>query len=431
MGMFLNKFRKKDGSLTVEAAIILPFFIMIILTIAFFIRVVHTQNIVQYAINQTANELSTYSYIYSATGVQKLHDDTKTTLDEGENVFNNYASEITSSFEALNSSKPEIEANAEKLANGDLNNIDSIETLLQTINEKKEAGEVLVDELGNAKAEVVNLKNTLTEISKDPKAALMSVGCVLANGAFEEVKTYLATPIIKTLIRKHFKTVSESDENKRLLNLHVDGGFEGLDFSESSIFKDKQSIDIIVRYKIKTFLFLPDVYIIQRAKVRAWLDGNGSRVEPKEETETTEVATSSVWDMNSFTDRGKEIQKLEGRNLPDNFPVITKHDGSGNVEKVISINLDDSTYQKPSNVKSKILSAARDLSSFNGAEHAGTVISGEDIKSKKLVVIVPEGTVSEELAAVLEDLKKNNEESLGITIEIKEAYGRETESEEK
>lgn len=57
-----NKYRK--GSLTAEAALVLPIFLFCVLFFISFFEVLYIQETVQYALSETAKELSRYSYIY-------------------------------------------------------------------------------------------------------------------------------------------------------------------------------------------------------------------------------------------------------------------------------------------------------------------------------------------------------------------------------
>jgi len=60
----------------------LPLFMCVFLSIAFFMKVVYIHNNVQYAINGAANEVATYSYLYSISGLQKVNDAITETTDE-------------------------------------------------------------------------------------------------------------------------------------------------------------------------------------------------------------------------------------------------------------------------------------------------------------------------------------------------------------
>jgi hypothetical protein len=75
---------KNNGAVTIEASIVLPLFICVALSIAFFIKVVYTHEIIQHALNQTANEISQLSYIYHASGVKSIE----------EEIFQNIGNEV-------------------------------------------------------------------------------------------------------------------------------------------------------------------------------------------------------------------------------------------------------------------------------------------------------------------------------------------------
>ncbi|HOJ09667.1 MAG TPA: TadE/TadG family type IV pilus assembly protein [Clostridiales bacterium] len=71
-----SRFNIKDkGSVTLEAAIAIPVFISVIMSISLFIKVIYTHEIIQNAISHTANELASLSYIYHASGIEGLHNE--------------------------------------------------------------------------------------------------------------------------------------------------------------------------------------------------------------------------------------------------------------------------------------------------------------------------------------------------------------------
>ncbi|MCX7658648.1 MAG: pilus assembly protein, partial [Oscillospiraceae bacterium] len=52
-----NKLKtNKKGSLTVEAAIVMPLFFCVIVSVVFFIKAIHAHEVLQYALDRTANE---------------------------------------------------------------------------------------------------------------------------------------------------------------------------------------------------------------------------------------------------------------------------------------------------------------------------------------------------------------------------------------
>jgi len=56
---------------------------------------------VQYAINGAANEVATYSYLYSISGLQKVNDAITETTDEYGTTASEHTKEILEAFDAL------------------------------------------------------------------------------------------------------------------------------------------------------------------------------------------------------------------------------------------------------------------------------------------------------------------------------------------
>ncbi|OPZ89767.1 MAG: hypothetical protein BWY74_02586 [Firmicutes bacterium ADurb.Bin419] len=402
MGYRMFKERKKcnRGSLTVEAAVIMPFFICVILSFAFFIKIVYTQSVLQHAINETANELSVYSYLYSASGAQKYHEDTMNYLEEKSKTAQSQINDTIEAVGALENTKESLEKTADHLENP---NFDEL------MGDLKENKEFLKKNVSDAK----KLKETLENAIKNPKQEIISFATLLAQGAFEDLKGALASPVIRIMCRKHLATES-LDADKRLKSLGIREGLDGLDFSETKILYDKENIDIIVRYKVDIGLpikLLPDLYFVQRANVRAWLDGDGKKPGSSEDVESN----SNVW-LLSVRDRTKRIFELEGKDTPEMVSIIKYN--AGDIIDVTSINLSEKHYIQTSAVKSRINASIRKLQEFNSTQFV-------EIKSKTLIVIIPEKSLEtrEDVKKLLTDECLKYAKDRGIILKYKEAYG--------
>lgn len=393
----INKHRNKcKGSLTVESAIIMPVFICVILSFALFIKIVYTQCIIQHAINETANELAVYSYLYSVSGIQKLHDDAKDKLEEKSKLAQE---QINDTVEVIN-----VLSNAKEIIG---NNKDTdIDTLVSDIKEIKELS-------NEALEKGKELKEKLETALKNPKDQVISFASLLAQGAFEDLKGALASPIIRFMCKKHIET-GQIDADSRLKSLGVVDGLSGLDFSETRILSDKENIDIIVRYKVEPALpinYLPNLYFVQRAKVRAWLDGDGKKPNAVE----SKPDSTNLWKLDR-NERTKKILEQEGKETPQDIAIHKYNDGD--VIDVTSINLSDKTYSTKSAVKSRINLSIRKLAEFKHKDYP-------DIKSRTLIVIIPENSLEKRedvkqllTGECLEYAKKKN-----VILKYKEAYG--------
>ncbi|HHW31923.1 MAG TPA: hypothetical protein GXX20_09675 [Clostridiaceae bacterium] len=94
------RFYMKDtrGSVTLEAAIALPVFICVIISVTFLIRVVHINESINYALNGAANELAASSYLYHVSRIEELE---KLPEDAIENMVDGMAEGILGSTDDL------------------------------------------------------------------------------------------------------------------------------------------------------------------------------------------------------------------------------------------------------------------------------------------------------------------------------------------
>lgn len=391
---------RNKGSLTVEAALIMPFFICVILTFAFFIKIVYTQSVLQHAINETANELSVYSYLYSVSGAQKLHDDAKDYLEEKGKPAESWINDTIDAMGALENTKESLEKTGEDIKNANLDEL---------LGDLKENKELLEQNVSDAK----KMKEKLENAIKNPKQEIISFAALLGQGAFEDLKGALASPIIRIMCKKHLAT-DTLDADKRLKSLGIKEGLDGLDFSETRILYDKKNLDIIVRYKVDIGLpinLLPDMYFVQRANVRAWLNGDGKKPSSPDENSST----SNVW-LLSVDERTNKIFEMEGKDTPQMVPII-KYNG-GDIIDVTSIDISEKSYVKTSGVRSRINESIRKLEAFNSTQFG-------PIKSKTLIVVIPEKTFEkrEDVKKLLTDECVKYAQERGIILKYKEAYG--------
>ncbi|HHV99110.1 MAG TPA: hypothetical protein GXX36_05990 [Clostridiaceae bacterium] len=367
------------GSVTVEAAIALPIFICLIVSVVFLVKVVYVHEMIQHAIDETANQIADLGYIFYVSGAGEIHDSIRDGLDSKAELFKRHSDDI---IDALD----------------DLDNIEKADEAVDTITDVAE------------------------EILENPLEELKSIGSYIAGGAFNDIKTQLILPLVKQNIKKYLNAEKTADIDNKLLGLNIENGFDGLDFSKSNFFKNQNNdIEIVVKYRMSLALpvkLLPDITIVQRACARAWTMGSGTS--NKEDASDNE---EDIWSLDNFS-RGKKLREIFGANLPFNFPVIASFkDGVATMIK--SMDLTASTYQTAGVVREKLYSYIDELADFQGQENPWgrdrIVIKNDDIKQKQLVLIIPGNTIQ---AEVEEELHRciNYANSRGIIMTI-EKYG--------
>jgi len=348
---FSEKFKKNNGSVTVEAAVALPAFMFAILGMAILMRVVFTYGTIQHAINETSATLSTYSYLYCMT-VKGQDEKIKNYLDNSGENFSKRINDIIKGYSAISGSR----------------------------------------------------ENSQNELSK--------VAELIISGAYKDAKSSAMIPLIRIMAGSNLRNENR-DEDKILKGLNVAGGIKGLDFSESNILEDDKNIEIIVRYKIKPSFMLPEICVIQRSVAKAWMEG-----EMGSDLGGSSTGIGNVWDMEQ-KNRGREIQIREGKNLPEFFPVIAIFT-KGKAVAVKSVDVEAVTYKKQENLEAKILGFIEELAEFNDGTYMEKKIT---IKTKELIIVVPEGTIKDEVKSTFEKCK-TIAIGCGINLIIKDCYGK-------
>ncbi len=229
-------------------------------------------------------------------------------------------------------------------------------------------------------------------------------------------------PMTRILAREHLGTSSDKADI-RLKNLNITDGFEGIDFTRSRMLADGKSIDIVAEYKLEfPFLtkLLPGIKITQTASVCVWAGEEGVS-SLKGDSEENKENEQSVWNLENIK-RGREIRRLQGANLPFNFPVISKYE-DGTASSIKSLNLDETYYQNTANLQNKLKGYIKKLSAFNGGKSGAVTIDGGQILKKELILVVPETDIS---PAQLQTLNKciDTAREQGINLKIVQAYGK-------
>ncbi|EPR08279.1 pilus biosynthesis protein TadE [Ruminiclostridium papyrosolvens] len=330
------------GSITVEAAICLPFFIIAVISFVFLIKVYFAHEIIHNAITGACDEMSVYSIIYYSTN----------------------AEELVGGLEKF--------CNSEKVSNA---------------------------------LENTGLLQYIREFGKDATDYVRAQAVLV--------------PITKILVREHLGNSSDKAD-LRLKNLNIPDGLEGIDFTHSRMLADGRSIDVVAEYKLELpFLsqVLPDIKITQTASACIWAgeDGVNSLKGDSEDNE------QCVWNLENIK-RGREIRRLQGANLPFNFPVVSKYE-NGTAASIKSLNLDEIYYHNTINLQNKLKGYITKLQEFNGGKSGSVTIDGSQIYRKELILVVPETDIT---SAQLQTLNKciDIAREKGISLKIVKAYGK-------
>jgi hypothetical protein len=408
-GVYMKSIKYKRGSITVEAAMVLPLFVCAVMSIVLIMKLIYTHEIIQHALDRSVNELAVYSYVYSASGQKSAADNAADELENAGQMAKGDVSLLVEEYNLING----IGESTSNIGSKDIGSIgDDVDDIAALIEETKD--------------NTSKIEETIERISKDPVREVKSFICLAGSLMTHEANHQVSKYTSAFLMSKHLES-NGAGADEVLRQLNVVDGFKGMDFGESLMFgdEDRSEIDIIVKYKVLLPLpinFLGDVDMVQRASARAWL---GAKT-PSGTSENNEEA--SISDLSPF-ERGKAIQDMYGRNLPYTFPVITKFE-NGMATSVHSINLNDKTYQSDggtvnnSSVKYRINYYLKELYSFNGdsmtSDGKEYRVDGNDINRKQLIIVVPKGLSNESSTELYNSCRENAASTYNIDLVIKE-----------
>ena len=400
---------KARGSITIEAAIVLPVFICVVISMAMLIKLVYIHDVIQHSIDEAANELAAYSYIYHISDIEAIDDSIQDNLEENSEKAEEHIGTVVEAFDTLENAYEAGSDFTDEVRSTVALETSFISKANQVINTASDLyrGSQQISQQGINSMN--NLYEAFAEISKDPRKEAESIAWMLSKGLYSDVKTIVAVPVVKYTVKKYLQKSEFEDVDKSLRKLNIYNGFKGLDFYSSTFFQGDENIDIVVMYRVELPLpvkILPDIYMAQRSTARAWLDGGDG----------TSFKEKSIWELPN-KQRGMKIEELYGGNLPYDFPVIDIYDsGSKTGTSIKSINLNSKSYQDKANLNRVLKQYVDDISKRSTINYKK---KNYEIKVKKLILVIPEDSLNENNNAILEQINsyaKNN----GIDVTINE-----------
>lgn len=188
-----GKSREEKGSITLEASIFLVLFIVFYMMMMGLIQIVRAQVILQYAANETAREISQYSYVLSKTGIVKKRVSTSS-----------QAAAFTENVSQL---------------------MDDIEKVGNTLS----TGEGLEELPGNIEQAGQHAESLLG----DPDALMNNIFSLIKTKGADLLSSMVIEGLVESVVQEQIKNMSAKSADEYLRDLGIDGGMEGLDFSGS------------------------------------------------------------------------------------------------------------------------------------------------------------------------------------------------------
>lgn len=214
----MEKQKSENGAIIIEASLSLTLFLFALITVYSMYHVSLAQARISSALNATAKEISQYSYAYGISGLKTKQANLSAYGGAAESIISDNFSEVENLYTAI-----------EGL-------VDCAETIA---------------------------------ISPDDAE---SFAYYVINQGIEQAKGWIVDKGARSLMKKHFG----ADPDGFLKGLGVEQGTKGLNFKESTIFKDGKN-DLIVlncRYKVRVIKLLGidmEMNFELTARTRAWV----------------------------------------------------------------------------------------------------------------------------------------------------------------
>lgn len=308
-------FRKKKqerGAITVEATIALTAFLFMFMMLYSIVTICRAQATIGSALNNTAKEISQYTYLYSLTGIHDSLGQATSTDITGD--VDKLAEGINASFNSMQSMNDDVQS----LSQTEITDMSGVLQDWNTLSYD------LRNDLTETKENVTGVADSIKELAKDPKHLLIGLCKIAADDGISLVKSKLITPpICKVLIQKHLKSYDEQSTESYLKGLNIVPGssngeksyIDGLDFSNSSLFCS-EDYDIVLRveYEVEVTPYLPidiKINMCQSAATRGWADGDGRHVKDNGEVVVVKPEVETETGNNLETTTNKEETSSE------------------------------------------------------------------------------------------------------------------------
>lgn len=398
---------RERGAIVVEGIISLTTFMFAIFTILSIVNIAYIQARMSNALNSAAKEISQYSFFYYKFGI----DQAEAGLSQSDDVVQ-----------------------SRELADNTVEGIGALMDNLTGANSSLQSGnfDSLVDNIEQGRNNVDGMVNDWADaIEKDKKGFIIGMGKMLGNELKEEGKSLLCEVLAKAFMKKNLKAYPDDDPERFLQAHRVVGGMSGLDFEYTTFLQDGTSneIRLVVTYDVHVLDFLNidfDFTFRQCVKTTAW--GRGiSRINP-EDSMPISTPSTSIWDTGGGA-RGKYIvaSEKEKYEYTDSHHHFDAYEPDTNT--FISIISVDTTTN--SSIEIRLNDALNDMR--EGVEELGENITVTDSEGNKvtlpsdpetrnysIVLVVPDSSNMEEVAAIVKDFEKANP---GVTVEVRTGYG--------
>ena len=284
--------KKERGAVAIETALTLPIFMLAILALMVGTMLFRAQAMMQYALNQTAKEISGYFYLLDKLGIATVlsgdaTDASEAKVQQANNAIKDvisFAGDIKDNANAITAEGQAVYDTCEAgiLSLEDLTFSTAQEDIEAALGNTSESIEQFQDVLVNAeevfKDDLDTMRTHLNTLKKADKAEMLKGTLqIFAKTLCNKIFAQVATPLVCEAFMPKYLTTGEVDDFYNACGIDANS----LNFKGSRMLHDGKTISLIVRYKIDasklTFGFYKKELTFQNVAVTsAWLRNYGS-----------------------------------------------------------------------------------------------------------------------------------------------------------
>lgn len=272
--------KNEKGMATIEATLILPVFMAFMLVFISYANLAIIEMRMQYAVNQTAKEVSEYYYIAYKFGLNYSGVSGNDDVDSMLSALESLRDEGSEAYSALD--VDDLSAALSGLSSGEGIDMSAAQSFVNTIKNSfttDDGSTNAIDIIKSIIAAFNNVKTTAGNITSDDLKQLggNTVGAILT--------VVIADPIARAIFPKYL--TSNSDIDTLLKSWGIEEGLDGVEFGASSFLFDGQTIQVVATYEIELFslgIFDFDMTMCQVGSTRAWIGDAVDITEKKSES---------------------------------------------------------------------------------------------------------------------------------------------------
>ena len=260
-----KKIRDENGLLSVDTIVFLSMFLMFFIFLINIMRLIIIQSVLQFALNQTAKEISQYSYIIAKAG---LEDNITKNAENSATMKSNTKGAIVSIGEAV-SSYEELYGSIGALKNSDFTSVSGAANAYgNAVN--------VYSNTKNAASKTQNAVNTIDNYIDYLQTSGLEDGIsFIKDLAAQKGASVLAGSFVKNRVNLHVNTlIPGKDADQLLENMGVVDGIDGLSCWDSGFYVDgSKDLNLVMTYEIKyhvPFFDINKYKITLRASTGLW-----------------------------------------------------------------------------------------------------------------------------------------------------------------